>query len=400
MKRRIKEFAIQTFAILTCLACLSGCFDRRELDTMGIVMGVAIDKAETEGETELTVQMVHPAGKSSGSGGKKSKDQGGEGGGASQAFINVSSTGRNINFIIREMQHKMSRMIYVAHNEVIVIGEDLAKNGVRDALDFFARAPEARMTLNVFVARGKAKDVLDVKPEFEKVTSTELVKMLNDQKITSHTPIVTEFEFVSTMVSKTTSAVAPLISLEEEADGRKMIVISGCAVFKQSVMVGEFGEEETRGLLFVKNKVKAGVIEMSVLDTPATIEIRNAKSKVTPILFTDGKSVFNVNIEMIIGIGDQSGTVNLAAPENSSAMLNAVETVIKGEIESAVTKSKELNADVFGFGEYLNRKYPDQWKDMQENWDALYRNIAVNVTVKVKADGAGRIDKPLAPEGA
>ena len=136
-----------------------------------------------------------------------------------------------------------------------------------------------------------------------------------------------------------------------------------------------------------------------MLDTPATIEIRNSKSRVTPILYTDGSAVFNVDVDLMIGIGDQSGTVNLAAPENTSAMRSAVETAVKKEIESAVTKSNELNADVFGFGECLNRKYPDQWKDMQDSWDALYKNITVNVTVKVKADGAGRLDKPLVPEG-
>ena len=75
---------------------------------MGIVLGVALDKAEAEGEKELTVQMANPSAKS-GSGSKK-KD--GEGGGTSKAFINVSDTGGNINFIVREMQHKMSRLIY------------------------------------------------------------------------------------------------------------------------------------------------------------------------------------------------------------------------------------------------------------------------------------------------
>jgi hypothetical protein len=48
------------------------------------------------------------------------------------------------------MQNKMSRMVYVAHSQNIVIGEELAREGVRDVLDFFARAPEARMT-QVFI---------------------------------------------------------------------------------------------------------------------------------------------------------------------------------------------------------------------------------------------------------
>lgn len=390
------KYAFRLILILACIACQAGCFDRRELDTMGIVMGVAIDKAEAEGETELTVQMANPSEKS-GSKEKKSMEEGGED--TSQAFINVSNTGHNINYIVREMQHKMSRRIYVAHSQVIVFGEELAKNGVRDALDFFARAPEARMTLYVFVAKGKAKDVLEITPEFEKMTSTELVKTLKDQKITSHAPIVTEFEFINMMISKTTAAVAPLVKITEE-DGRELMTIAGTAVFKGTRMVGELGEPETRGFLYIKNKVKTGVLQLDVLDTPATIEIRHAKSKVTPILYTDGSVVFNVDVNMAFGLGDQSGTLNLAAPDNTAAMISAAAAAVKDEIQSAVNKSKEMNADIFGFGEYLNRKYPDQWKSMETKWDEVYKSIAVNINIKAKADGSGRIDRPLVPEGA
>lgn len=384
--------------IVTCTAVMTGCFDRRELDTLGIVMGVAIDKGENEGETKLTIQMANPAGTQSSKSKSKGKS-GGEESGGGKAFINITDTGQNINYIVREMQHKMSRRIYVAHNQVILLGEELAKSGVRDALDFFARAPEARMTLSVFVVKGNASEALNVEPEFEHMPSVELAKLLNDQKITSHAPIITEFEFVSTMVSKTTAPVAPLVTIEEEEDGRQMLVVEGSAVFKSSVMVGELNEQETRGLLLVKNKVKTGVMQMNILDTPTTMEIRQAKSRVDPVLYTDGTTQFNVDIQMTTGLGDQSGTTNLSDPDNVPAMLRAVESVIKEEIVSAVTKSKEYDADIFGFGEYLNRKYPDQWKEMQNNWDELYKNISVNVTVKAKADGGGRIVKPLVPEG-
>ncbi len=142
------------------------------------------------------------------------------------------------------------------------------------------------------------------------------------------------------------------------------------------------------------------MLQVDVLDTPATVEIRKAKSKVTPLLYTDGRAEFNVNVELTVGLGDQSGTLNLSKPENTAAMLSAAEKAVKGEIQSAVDKSKELNADVFGFGEYLNRKYPDQWKEMKLKWDELYKNIIVNITVKTKADGSGRIKRPLVPEEA
>jgi spore germination protein KC len=209
---------------------------------------------------------------------------------------------------------------------------------------------------------------------------------------------VTEFEFVSKLVSKTTGAVAPLVKTVEK-DDRVVADLHGCAVFKESRMVGTFDEKETRGLLFIENKVKTGVLLLPIKDTTATVEIREAKCKVKPVLYTDGTAAFNVEIDATVGLGDQTGTFNLADPENVNEMLGAAAAAIKEEVQKAVDKSKELGSDVFGFGEYLHRKYPEQWLEMQGKWDELYQNIKVNMTVNVKADGSGRIVMPLVPEG-
>ena len=356
-------------------------------------MGVSIDTGENEGEMALTVQLANPGGASAGKGGKSSK--GGESG-ASKAYINVSGTGKNINYIVREMQHKMSRRIYVAHSQALVMGDALARSGVRDSLDFFARAAEARMTLYVFVSKGKAKDVLDVDPEFEKMPSTEIAKMLKDQKITSHAPIVTEFEFLSAITSATTAAVAPIVSVIED-EGKERLNIAGSAVFSDDTMVGELDDSETRGLLFAKSKVKTGVLLIDTKGETATVEIREASGKVTPRLYSDGTSEFTIKTKVTVGLGDQNGTFNLSEPDNVPIMLDAAGEMIKAEIQSAVDKSKALGADIFGFGEYLNRKYPDQWKQMKKNWHDLYRNVKVQIDVEMKADGNGRIGKPLVP---
>jgi Ger(x)C family germination protein len=391
----MKKTVRLTSAILilcSVISCLTGCFDRRELDTIGIVMGIAIDKAEKEDEQELTLQFVNPAGASESS----SDSSDGGGGGGAKAFINVSNSGKNINQIIRDMQHKISRRIYVPHNQVILFGEELAKKGVRDSLDFFARAPEARMTLNVFVVKGKGSEVLDIEPRFEKLQSTSLSKKLEDQDITSQVPIVTEFEFVSAMISKTTAAVAPLVMILEEGESKR-VAIKGSAVFKESVMVGELNEDQTRGMLWVKDKVKTGILRLDINEGTVSMEIRKAKGSVTPVLYDDGTMLFKVNIEMTSGIGDQSGAVNFSDPGMNPVLLEEAKKKVREEIQSAVDKSKELNADIFGFGEYINRKYPAQWKEMKNKWDELYKNINVEITVSAKSDGSGRIMMPLTP---
>jgi hypothetical protein len=45
------------------------------------------------------------------------------------------------------------------------------------------------------------------------------------------------------------------------------------------------------------------------------------------------------------------------------------------------------------------REHPDKWKDLEGKWDEKFKDIKVEITVNIKADGAGRSVKPDAEEG-
>ena len=96
MKNRIGKLLFTVFILTTVLA---GCYDRRELNTLGYVMGVAIDKGENDGETELTLQMAKVSGSNKSEPGSGSKEEGSGG----ESYINMSGSGESINQIIRDM---------------------------------------------------------------------------------------------------------------------------------------------------------------------------------------------------------------------------------------------------------------------------------------------------------
>jgi spore germination protein KC len=120
------------------------------------------------------------------------------------------------------------------------------------------------MTPYVVVAHGEASSVLEVEPDFEKLLSTELWRLVKDQDITSEAPIVTEFEFINKMLSKSACPVAPMVTVLEDQE-KKRLSVEGAAVFKHDKMVGELDKKETRGLLWVTGKVETGIFNLEVL---------------------------------------------------------------------------------------------------------------------------------------
>lgn len=68
---------------------------------------------------------------------------------------------------------------------------------------------------------------------------------------------------------------------------------------------------------------------------------------------------------------------------------------IESQVLAAVEKSFSLDADVFGFGDVVHRKYKKEWKDLKPRWDEIYPRIEVVVKVKTHLDGVGDVNKSL-----
>lgn len=119
------KFNILLFASLCTL--LTGCWDRKEVNDMALVLGAAIDKAGDK-HIELTIQTLQPRNVSS--------DRQGSGSGP---IISVrSAVGENLADAASKLQTKISRQIFWGHCKVFIIGKTLAKRGkLNQEIDFY-----------------------------------------------------------------------------------------------------------------------------------------------------------------------------------------------------------------------------------------------------------------------
>ena len=58
IKGKARRFLAAALALVMILL-LSGCFDRRELDTIAIVVGAGLDKGREEGNVRVTLQIAN-----------------------------------------------------------------------------------------------------------------------------------------------------------------------------------------------------------------------------------------------------------------------------------------------------------------------------------------------------
>lgn len=370
---------------------LSGCWDSRELNKLSIVAGVGGDMAPGTGEVTLTYQSIVPSRVKSSSSSGGSGEQ--KGGGALQTIQLDHSTGSSVlDAVSRYTQHGSRRPFY-EHTQVYVLGKDAVQQGIYPFLDIIARDPATRPGVLLVVSEEKASDILEIQDGMENIQAVEMAAEIKLSADLSKYPAVSYLEFVNRLMSKTTAPIAPMIGIFEETgpEGKKQkkIRISGTAVFKGDRMIGELNERESSGLLWATDKIKKGF----VMIPEASLGIVQAKGKIVPELQGD-------KIKITIEIDEESNLIEYKGHQDmTSNILQELEmgqaSEIASQVMAAVEKSFSLNADVFGFGEAVHRKYKKEWEDLKSRWDEIYPGIEVSVKVKTHLNEIGEVNEAV-----
>lgn len=385
---KINDFLYKIVICALAIALLSGCGTSRELNELGIVIGVGIDKGDEADTVKITAQVVKPGEISSG---------GKSGGGGDEAYANFEETGRTVFAAVRGVTNKSSRKLFFPHNQVLIIGKSAAEDGITKYLDFFMRDPETRLNVYILVAQDTAAGVLDTKSKLENVPANSISLMLDTEaKAASQAINIRLKDFKESLQLKTVASVAPIIEVSEEND-KKTTILNGMAVFKDEKMVGTLDKSEGRGLMWVLDKVKSGIIEVKSSEGDlVALETVRAEGEFSSEL-VDGKVKIKVKIFEEGNIGEDDGTKDLSAVSEVAFLEQQKIEVIKSEVMAAVKKAKELDSDIFGFGESVHRKYPKEWASMEDEWDEIFPTVEVEVEVEAKLRLMGRISAPAVP---
>ncbi len=390
-RRKARRAAALFICILLCLP-LCSCWSERELNTLAIVIGSALDVGDQPDTVKLTAQVIKPSEIGSDS-------SGGSGGSGEKAYVNISYTDKSILSAVREITRMQNRRLYFAHSDVIIFSSDLARQDMAEGLDAFTRDYEARMNVFILIARGKASEILGEDITLEKAPAFHITGMMENQKANSETVVVTLRDFVIATLSESAAPVAPMVELYEAA-GKRYAKLEGTAVFKQGKMIGELDKAQTRGLLWVTGKAKSGAM---TVDTPwgqVILETYGSASSLKPLKTGDGSIRMQLTVNVDGTLESNETIEDMSILENVEMLKEKMRDYILSDIENALTKARGFSADVFGFGDAIRRDYPKEWEKMKRNWGEVFPEIGLDVEVNVILRSTGGLSRPIVPGGS
>ena len=400
MSRRSRQLLVVGLGMILLL--LGGCWNRREIETLAFVMAAGADKAVEPDKVQLTVQIARPT--------ALVATAGGGGGALERAFWLVSSTGYTVFDATRNFAAQSSRRLFWAHNRWLVIGEELAREGLQDVLDYFTRDGETRRTARLAVFKGgKASDFLTTELEMERLSSEAYIGIIQNASTGLSTVVdINIHQFLLAVAGEGIEPVAirvecidrlPDVDIRGQMERSTISLsprITGAAVFRGYKLVGWLDKPETRGYNWVAGKAKSGII---VIDRPEDetkyvgIELMRASSKIEPEI-VNGRPRVTVTINAEGALGDLE---DMFLVTDTRAVVTAMErrmaTVIANEINAALRKTKELGSDIFGFGQAIYKRYPKQWLSLRDSWnDKGFKELEVKIEVKSKVRRSGLVE--------
>lgn len=383
---------IISIIFIITLTLFTGCTDATEVSDIVIVAGVGLDRTD---DGQILISLLLPVTRSANFGGLLTS-----GSGQKESTVLVSEKGKNIMEAYRKIEKKLSRKVFLSQNQAIFIGENLAREGISDIIDFFYRNPESHLSDYMFFSKGQATDILRMHSRLER---SIVEKFIKGQKLETSLKINFK-DFLNMITEEGIEPIAPqLIFVPVEVDSQSTymtVAIDGAAVLHKNKLVGWINAEEARGTLWLRDEVRMGVITTNIPDEKKGgrigLEITKSKTKINPIINDNGVEM-EVKIYAKGRINENSSKLDLTNPENMHFVERKVSESIKKRIELSLEKvQKQLKSDVYGFGTAVYRKYPKKWNSFyKERWDNEFPKVIVKITCEVSIPEIGLEGKVL-----
>ncbi|NRD76891.1 Ger(x)C family spore germination protein [Bacillus sp. BRMEA1] len=358
---------------------LSGCWDSMELNDRAIELAWGIDAAKGK-KIQISTQVIIPS--------KIGWGQGNSGGGGQgKNYFVETGIGNDTLEAVEKMQTKLSRKIFRGQRRVIVVGEKLARKGIKNILDTYTRDPSINLLTDIFVIKGgTARNFLETSYPLESIPAVGALKEYNQ------IGALKQVGFLQFLLSASSEGSCPTIptllfspsasSAEGQKQEEKGFRIAGSGIFnKELKLIGFLNLEEGKVLRWVTGNLDFLTITSRVPREKGyiSLDVNKVDSKIQPLV-QGNKVKFLVKLTGQGSIRENNTSLDLTDVKNIAIVQQALDTQAEKMVLRTIRKvQKEYGTDIFGFSDAIQQKDLRQWKSLKKNWDQEFSEAEISV---------------------
>lgn len=370
----MKKIIISIIIILTS----TGCWNYHELNNYSIVTGIAIDKLDNEYEVSVLISNTPKSNSMSDT--------------ESSRIVVYSGTGDSIFTAIKDIGLISAKELYIGHFAILIISEDVAKEGIDQVIDLFLREASSKKNFYVAISRDcKAKDTLKIITPLSNFPSQNIADNLTStsklQGIVSNTNFN---ELLKNSINDGVENVINSISIIgnidegsnkkniEQSEPKTYVKLGTLGLFKKDKLVYWSSKEESIGINIIRSKTKEMYIEVLYENSKAVIETTDIKTK-TDIKLEDNSLIVDIDITGEAKFAEVVGDVKLKEDKVINSINNLVNDKVVNYVNQALNIAIQKETDILGFGLLVHQNYPNYFDKIKYNWNQNLKNIKFNV---------------------
>lgn len=367
--------------LILLLPLLSGCYNYRELNELGITTAISIDYKDDS--FYVMAEVVNPIKQQDASSSNNSP------------FINYSSSSTSLQDAFRKVVLESPRQLYAAQLEIIVLSEEVVSNHLEEVLEYFSRDPETRTEIKVIVAKTEdSTKAITLQTLLTSLSSSNILKSLELQnKVLGVSYPVTLNELLNMYVDPYLEVTLPSMTLygnpeigdEKEnlttSSPKTIVKIDGTTITKGNKILGYLELEESKVLSMINGKLNETIIKMDYNDGYIIFEPNRIKvSKELDIK----NNIIKINISGYSKTKEIQSNINVKDPKEVEKLNKALNKELEKKVTDTFTSIREkYNTDIFGFQQLYYRTNHKYFKENCTNW---YEDIYPKIKLEVKAN--------------
>lgn len=360
---KIRKMIFLTLFFLLIL--LPGCMRSIQLNERAIVQAVGLDWKD--GEYALTLQIFDP--------------EAAEGDDTSGGKM-LRAEGKTISEAMRNANLKQGQEIFWGHTKLIIIGDQIARDGIEAVIDYFNADAQSRPNMDVLIADGEAGEVLS-EPLDSTILPVLSTKMMLEGYQDNGKLVRSQLKGIAgSLENPSVGAYLPLAAFSGD-EKNPSIQIVGTAILSDGRITGTFSPEETRGILWAAGEV--GKTQLTLEDSSlgvTTLDVVDSDVTVAAYI-QDGAPFYQVSIRVKSNVSEELSPVRgLSLSERYDRYEEEQRQLVCRETEHALERLfHEISCDALGYANILMQQQPEYWKANGEDYAASLRNVQFSVTV-------------------
>lgn len=379
---------MKKLSILFLLFFLTGCWNYQELNEYAIVTGMAVDFKEDKYEVSFLIA----------NGNKTEQEQ------AKTSLI--SGEGETIYNAIKDISLSSPKELYISHLSVVIISEEVARDGISNLLDYLLREPQSHQNFYLLVSKDtKAFNILSILSPLSDYPSQNIASNISNTsklqgKISDASFNLFMEKYLSTGFEPIMNSVTITGDIKEgqssdSQDKTKQDAytkLDTLALFQKDKFVTWATQEESIGIDLILGEIKNFYLNVPCEDSFAVT------------LSNDYEVKYQIEKDKIKVIAKAEGTlrevdckIDLEKEEDLHKLEEFAEEEMRKYMVDAIQLAKNNHVDVFGFGSKYYKKYPQKYKNIK-NWNNFFVTLPIEVEADFKYTRKGSLEQSLERE--